>query len=83
MLSTPLSSVFTDLVEALAAVDPVRLEAILANPDNELILAIASHQKVLGEALVALDETPTNTVEQIGWLLIALSEISTCCWNHT
>jgi hypothetical protein len=75
--------VFNDLVGALAEVDPDRLESILTDPSHELILAIASHQKVLGEALVALDETPSDTSEQIGWLLIALSEISTCWWNHT
>lgn len=82
-MSTALGAAFIDLVEALAEVDPARLQNILIDPSNELMLAISSHQKALGEALIALDETPPGTVEQIGWLLIALSEISTCCWNHS
>lgn len=79
-VTTSLSSVFSDLVEALAATDPERLGAILEDP-NDLLLSLAMHQKVLGEALIALDETDGDTIEQIGWLLVGLSEIS-ICWKR-
>lgn len=79
-VTTSLSSVFSELIEALAASNPERLEAILEDP-NDLLLFLAMHQKVLGEALVALDEVGSDTVEQIGWLLIGLSEIA-ICWKR-
>lgn len=83
MLSTALGSVFSDLIEALAAADPEALDVILQNPTNELLLSIASHQKVLGEALIAFDEPGSDTIEHIGWLLIALTEIAICWGHHT
>jgi hypothetical protein len=83
VLTTPLSSVFNDLMDALAATDPERLEKILQDPSLELIAAIASHQKVLGEVLVQLDDQGLGTVEQVGWLLIALAEIVTSWHCHT
>lgn len=81
VLTTTLSSVFQDLIEALASADPEKLEIILQNPRYELLLALASHQKVLGEALTQLDEVGSDTVEQIGWLLIAVTEIA-ICWKR-
>jgi hypothetical protein len=70
-------------MDALAATDPERLEKILQDPSLELIAAIASHQKVLGEVLVQLDDQGLGTVEQVGWLLIALAEIVTSWHCHT
>ena len=79
-MKTSLSSLFNDLIEALAAADRERLETILEDP-NDLLLFLAMHQKALGEALVALDEVGSDTAEQIGWLVIALSEIA-ICWKR-
>jgi hypothetical protein len=70
-------------MEALAEAAPERLEAILNDPSYELPLAIASHQKVLGEVLIALEDQDPKTIEQIGWLMIALTEVAICWWNHT
>lgn len=83
MLSTSLAALVEDLMEALAEADPGRLDAILRDPSYELPLAIASHQKALGEVLVALEDQDPRTVEQIGWLLITLTEVAVCWWNRT
>lgn len=83
MLSTSLGAVFCDVMEALAIADPEGLERILRDPSNELPAAIASHQKALGEILVQLDDQGFDSIEQVGWLMIALAEIAACCHNHT
>lgn len=83
MLSTSLGAVFSDLIDSLAKADPERLEEILQDPSHELLAAIASHQKALGQMLVQLDDQGFNTAEQIGWLIIALSEITTSWHCHS
>lgn len=83
MVSTSLAALVEDLMEALAEADPEKLDAILNDPSYELPLALASHQKVLGEVLIALEEQDPQTIEQIGWLMITLTEIAICWWNRT
>jgi hypothetical protein len=83
VFSTSLGAVFTDLIDSLAKADSERLEEILQDPSHELIAAIASHQKALGQMLVQLDDQGFNTAEQIGWLMIALAEIAACCHEHS
>lgn len=83
MVSTSLAALLEDLMEALAETAPEKLEAILNDPSYELPLAIASHQKVLGEVLIALEDQDPKTIEQIGWLMITLTEVTIAWWNRT
>ncbi len=83
MLSTSLGAVFCDVMAALAVADPEGLERILNDPSHEIPAAIASHQKALGELLVQLDDQGFGSIEQVGWLMIALAEIAACCHEHS
>jgi hypothetical protein len=76
MKSTSLSTVFTELIEALSASDPNALRKIALDENHDLLQSVLIEQKALGELLAYCHENIADVdLEQVGWMMVAWAEI--------